>query len=240
MTRMNGNKTISGWGICYDMIVSLPHFGDIEMKKCLHLMSFIIFFLLCGCGGHPSDRVVRPSAVPQKWVTKTAIPPLMKTTEPLAVLSDDPWEQCEALGITESTAENVAEIRDPEFRRRVQITLMIQEPDTGKSFIGKRCMNGKVYVCLIGPQTNCAERLDISVTPNEQMKAFCADPDREGSIVSPVVSGINSAYEWRCHEGTAQITAVLAEGDEAGYDRSIWFEIPKPEENEIIIIRDER
>ena len=176
-----------------------------------------------------ANYTVRPSAVPQKWMTKTAVPPVMKVTEPLSVLSDDPWERCAAVGNSESLPENVAAIENEEFRRRVQITFMIQADDTRNTFIAERCMDGKLTVCLIDGQNNCAERLNFSAEPNEAMSAFCENPDREGDIVSPLVSGINSAYEWRCHEGAALITAQLAEADEAGYDRNIWFEIPEPE-----------
>lgn len=204
------------------------------MKR-LIILTTILLFLLCGCGMKAANYTVRPSAVPEKQLTKTAIPPAGKVTEPLAILSDDPWERCAAVGNSESRPENVANIESEEYRRRVQITFMIQNDEMKNAFIADRCMDGKLYACRIDPQTNCAERLNFSVEPNETMRAFCANPDMEGALLSPVISGINSAYEWRCHEGKALITAQLAEADAAGYDKSIWFEIPEPEgELEII------
>lgn len=195
----------------------------------------ILCFLLCGCGIRAANYIMRPSAVPEKRLTKTAVIPAVKEADPLLILSDDPWVRCAASANTESQPENVAAIENDEFRRRVQITFLIQDQDIQNTFIAKRCMDGKVYACRIDGKTNCAEKLDFSVEPNETMKAFCADPEMEGAILSPVISGINSAYEWRCHEEKALITAQLAEADSAGYDKSIWFEIPQPE-SEIEII----
>lgn len=184
-----------------------------------------------------SGNVVRPSAVPEKRVTKTAVVPAAKSAEPLSVLSDDPWERCSAVGNSAGLPIKIADIENPEYRRRVQITFVIRDEDAETSFIAERCMDGKIYTCLINGQANCAEKLDFSTEPNEAMKAFCAAPDLEGSLVSPVISGINSAYEWRCHEGNAFITAQIAAADAAGYDKSIWFEIPRPEDDPGIILR---
>ena len=189
----------------------------------------LVLLTLCGCGVTPSGNVVRPSQVPQMWVTKTAIPPDVRPTEPLAVLSDDPWVRCEGIGESGVLPVKISDIADREYRRRVQITFMIQDADTGSNFIAERCMGGKVYVCLINGQNNCAEKLDFSVEPNQAMQTYCADTDLEGIVVGPLVSGMNSAYEWRCHEGNAVIAMQTAEADDGGYDRSIWFEIPKPE-----------
>lgn len=182
-----------------------------------------------------ANYIMRPSAVPEKRLTKTAVVPAAKEVDPLLLLSEDPWERCTAAGNSESRPEKVANIENDEFRRRVQITFLIQDAETQNAFIAERCMDGSVYVCRIDGTVNCAERLDFSVEPNDAMRNFCSDPDMEGAVLSPVISGINSAYEWRCHEGKAFITAQLAEADAAGYDKSIWFEIPQPD-GEIVII----
>lgn len=198
------------------------------MKKTL-VFCILLIFLLCGCGLKTADYIIRPSSVPAKRVTKTAVAPAAKLPEELPVLSDDPWGQCAAARNSEVTPEKITNIENDEFRRRLQITFEIQEEAAARAYIAHRCMNGKLYACQISPNTNCAERLNFTPDPNEAMRQFCSDPDLEGSIISPVISKINSAYEWRCHEGIPVITAQLAESDAAGYDKSIWFEIPQPE-----------
>lgn len=198
------------------------------MKKIIVLL-ISLSFLLCGCGLKAAEQTVRPSAIPEKKVTKTAIPPAPKSAAALLSLPNDPWQRCSALGNTDITPEKITSIENEELQRRIRITFMVQKEEIEQAFIAERCMDGNLYVCQISPQTNCAERLNFSTEPNEAMKLFCSDPDLEGSIVSPVISQINSAYEWRCHDGSAVITAQIAESDEAGYDKSIWFEIPQPE-----------
>lgn len=167
-----------------------------------------------------------PSVEPQKRITKTAIPPETGTSDSLPDISSDPWQHCASVIVSNSFPEKVSEIEDEEFRRRIQITFMIQNEEADYTFIAERCMNGKLYVCQINGLNNCAEKLDFTTTPNDAMKNFCADEDMEGAILHPAALGINSAYEWRCHEGEAVITAQIAEPDTNGYDRSIWFEIP--------------
>ena len=188
---------------------------------------FLFMMLLSGCAGSSVSKI-QPSAIPEKRVTKTAIAPSAKASGPLQILSDDPWERCGSVQNSESLPLRIADISNEEYRRRVQITFMVQDSEAGSTFVAERCMLGKVYNCLINGRNNCAQKLDFSTEPNEAMQDFCADPEMEGSIVSPVISGINSAYEWRCHEGTALITAQIAEADLNGYDKSIWVEIPAP------------
>ena len=185
--------------------------------------------ILCGCGTISSGEIVRPSAVPEKRITKTPLPPAAAdTTDILPSLSSDPWLDCESVIVSGVSPIKVAEIENEDFRRRVQITFTIQNTEAEKSYIAQRCMNGKVYACHIDGTQNCAEKLDFTTEPNDAMKRFCANTEMEGSILSPIITGINSAFEWRCHDGQALITSQIAKPDTDGYDQSIWFEIPKP------------
>ena len=190
---------------------------------------FSIFFAIicCGCAGRV-NYVVLPSAVPQKTITKTAVPPEVKKPDTLPDISSDPWQHCATVTVSNSSPEKVSEIENEEFQRRVQITFMIQNEEMENTFIADRCMNGKLYVCLINGLNNCAEKLDFTTEPNEPMRAYCADEEMEGAILSPIITGINSAFEWRCHDGTAVITKQIADPDAYGYDKSIWYEIPSP------------
>lgn len=169
-----------------------------------------------------------PSAEPGKRVTKTAIPPVSLPTKVLQDNPEDPWQQCASVIVSGSYPEKVSEIENAELRRRVQITFMIQDEAAENSFIAERCMNGKLYICLINGLNNCAEKLDFTTESNESMRNYCSSEEMEGAILSPVITGINSAFEWRCHEGTAMITDQIAEPDTDGYDKSIWHEIPQP------------
>lgn len=189
--------------------------------------SIILAVILCGCAGKVS-YVVLPSAVPQKTITKTAIPLDVKESNTLPDINSDPWQHCATVTVSNSSPEKVSEIENEEFRRRVQITFMIQNEALENTFIADRCMNGKLYVCLINGLNNCAEKLDFTTEPNEAMQAYCADEEMEGAILHPTIISVNSAFEWRCHDGAAVITNQIAEPDAYGYDKSIWYEIPAP------------
>ena len=141
----------------------------------------------------------------------------------------DPWSQCAAEINSEQSLWKVADLAPEEFRRRVQITYMIQDPDIETSFIIERCMNGKVYTCLVNEKTNCVEKLDFSTEPNDTMIEICSNPELDNGILTSKVSGQNSAFEWICRDGAPFITRQIAEADPAGYDKSLWSEIPKPE-----------
>ena len=190
-------------------------------------MLLLTSFLLCGCGGRAS-YTIQPSAVPQKFVTKTAIPPVEETRDIVLPVVPDPWEYCAAVTVSDISLQKVSEIEDEEFRRRVQITFMIQDAEADLSFITDRCMNGKLYVCKLEGQKNCAQKLDFTMEPDDAMQAFCADAEKDGAILSSALIGFNSAFEWRCHDGNAVITGQIADADADGYDKSIWVEIPEP------------
>ncbi len=147
----------------------------------------------------------------------------------IEISSGSPWSECAAEIDSEQSLWKVSDLAPEEFRRRVQITYMIQDTDAETTFIIQRCMNGKVYTCLVNEKTNCVEKLDFSMEPNDIMIDICTNPELENGILTPRISGRNSAFEWICRDGAPVITRQIAEPDPAGYDRDLWSEIPKPE-----------
>ena len=191
-------------------------------------LTLLFLLLLAGCVRHGSDKAAMPSAVPEKRVTKTAAAPAAMAL-PAAYSGTDPWEECEGLDESDPVVQRISEMEPEEFRRRVQITFMIQNEDSGLRSAARRCMNGKVYACLIDVTNNCADKLDFSAEANDAMKRICADPSLEGGILAPIITGPNNPYEWACQNGEPVLIGLRKEADAAGYDRSVWFEIPKPE-----------
>ena len=192
------------------------------------MLLIFICLALCGCVHHRGGSPILPSAVPEKHITRTSIPG-NSAGGPADAAGDDPWRQCTQIFSSEKELLKVSDLHPEEFRRRVQITFMVQDADAETSFIISRCMNGKLYACLVSEKTNCVDKLDLSTEPNDVMKEICADPELEGGILTSRLTGINSAYQWVCHDGKAVISAQIAEADSAGYDRSLWVEIPAPE-----------
>ncbi len=197
------------------------------MKTKIYFL-LIFLLLLAGCVRHGAEKAAVPSAVPEKRLTKTAAAPTAAVRK-IAYIGTDPWEEC--AGQTESSpvVQLISDMEPEEFRRRVQITFMIRNEDSELKSAARRCMNGKVYACLIDNNNNCIEKLDFSAEANDAMKRVCADPSLEGGILAPIITGQNNPYEWACQNGEPVLIGLRTEADAAGYDRSIWYEIPRPE-----------
>ncbi len=196
-------------------------------KMTLKRLLILIPIILCGCVRHDNNVLIRPSAVPSKVLTKTAIAPLSAPRVPGS--DNDPWNDCTELVDTEPVLMKVSDIENEEFRRRIQITCMIRNEAADKTVIARRCMNGKVYICENNGQHFCLEKLDFSTEPPEVLSELCAQPELDGMIPASTAIGWNSAYQWVCRDGEAVLLRQIAEADAAGYDRSIWKEIPAPE-----------
>lgn len=189
----------------------------------LKFIFIISAFLLCGCASQTGT--IQPSAIPEKRITKTAIPPY-SAAESEPEHSDDPWMNCSNILDGEISISSVENLSPEEFRRRVQITFMIQDQDSAMASVALRCMNEKVYACVINGKNQCLEKVSYSTEPNETMKIICADL-QTGTLTAKAI-GQNSAYDWGCRDGKPAITGLRLETDAAGYDKSIWIEIPKP------------
>lgn len=198
------------------------------MTKYKTLFLLLVLFCFCGCIRHEAGTQIKPSAVPEKTLTKTAIPGDISQAVLNAENENAPWKYCQAVGTNGPVIHKVSELPSEELTRRVQITFMIQDNEKDSSYVAQRCMNGEIYVCRVSEGTNCIEKLDYSLEANEAMLAFCADPDRDGTTVASQFSGRNSAYEWRCLDGVPVIVSKIAEADPEGYDQSLWFTIPEP------------
>ena len=191
------------------------------------LILLLMTVLLAGCIRYAPNVQIRPSAVPEKRLTKAAIAPSSAPGEPGS--GNDPWKVCADLIDSEPLLMRVSELDHEEFSRRVRITYMIRDEAAVSAEIAARCMNGKVYVCEANDQQNCLEKLDFSTEPIELLSELCAQPELDGMIPAGAAIGWNSAYQWICQDGQAIPLRQIAEADAAGYDRSVWKEIPAPE-----------
>ena len=196
--------------------------------KIKNYILLILMFFLAGCVHHRSGKAVMPSRVPEKRVTKTAAAPTAIVRN-ITYIGTDPWEECSGLTESDPVVQKISEMEPEEFRRRVQITFMIQNEESGSRSAARRCMNGKVYACLIDENSNCVDKLDFSTEASDAMKLICADPALVSGILAPIVTGPNNPYEWACQDGEPVLIGLRREADAAGYDKAVWFEIPEPD-----------
>jgi hypothetical protein len=88
-----------------------------------------------------------------------------------------------------------------------------------------RCMDSKVFICMVGANLPCMEKADLKRTPSEAMLDFCqTNPGQD--YIPAYVTGHTNVYEWRCSGKAPVITKQLSKPDTRGFLSEIWFELP--------------
>lgn len=85
-----------------------------------------------------------------------------------------------------------------------------------------RCMDGHIYACFVGANLPCG-KADTS-TNNPAITAWCKD-NSQSDFVPAYVTGHDSAYNWRCTNGQANIQPPSAVLDARGFFVAYWRRI---------------
>jgi hypothetical protein len=86
-----------------------------------------------------------------------------------------------------------------------------------------RCMDGKVYACLVGANLPCG-KLNTS-RQNPGAEAFCrTDPD--ASFVPLAATGHDSVYSYRCRGAKPEVARTSYDLDQRGFAKSLWLPVP--------------
>ncbi|MEM7008923.1 MAG: hypothetical protein AAF462_07305 [Thermodesulfobacteriota bacterium] len=141
---------------------------------------------------------------------------------------EDPFEYCEVAGTidrpgVEYTGAKVPESIAEQLRKDVGVA---QDYPNDKFAEGTywRCMDGSVYGCFVGNNIPCEEKADVSKEPNDGMINYCGEnPDSD--VIPMYASGRSTVYEWKCLNGTPEIVKQVAQTDQAGYIKDIWYKI---------------
>ncbi len=189
--------------------------------------------LLCGCVRHVDDKAA-PTELPlTKVLTRTAEAPTTSDSEDddevgmIVREEDDPWTGC-ADGSDSMSISSVADLRNEEYRRRVQITLNIQDSEAAGVTVITRCMGGALYVCNASADQRCLRKLNAVPAINDAMTAACAREELDGATLPESVTDANAAFEWVCKDGKPTVVMQLYEMDAAGFIKDLWTEIPAP------------
>jgi hypothetical protein len=88
-----------------------------------------------------------------------------------------------------------------------------------------RCMESRVYICMVGANLPCQEKADLTCKPSDAMVQFCrANPGQD--YIPAYVTGRATVYEWRCSGKEPVIAKQLSKPDARGFISDIWFELP--------------
>lgn len=90
-----------------------------------------------------------------------------------------------------------------------------------------RCMDGQVWVCMLGANLPCGEKADLSRSPSEAMVEYCKT--NPGTPIPAYVTGRATVYSWECADTMPKILRQVSTPDAAGYLSEFWYQVDSPE-----------
>ncbi|NLE75538.1 MAG: hypothetical protein GX605_02150 [Chloroflexi bacterium] len=139
---------------------------------------------------------------------------------------DDPFAYCAAVGnIDEADTRYVGE-KVPQTLAEALKTASGASADAPLDMFlngsAWRCMDGKVYGCVIGANIPCWSKADANRTPSEGSVQFCKEqPNAEG--IPAFATGRETVYSWRCKEGMPEVVEQVLQVDARGYQADFWY-----------------
>ncbi|HXF63407.1 MAG TPA: hypothetical protein VNK95_17390 [Caldilineaceae bacterium] len=185
------------------------------------LPTAILVVLLAACTGLPMVTPVAPANATSPLATPAGV-------SGASMVYDDPYAYCAAVGTIDEPDERYVGPAAPESIAR-DLRAVLNTPNTPLEVYQQglfwRCMDGRVYACMVGANLPCWAKADLSQEPTPAMNDFCAEnPDAEG--IPAVVTGRETVYTWRCEGTTAVVDSQIGEVDERGYLTNIWYALP--------------
>ena len=146
---------------------------------------------------------------------------------PTPALYTDPFAYCAAVGAIDAPGANYAGSQVPESIAQA-LKKALNTPDlpldmlqSGSSW---RCMNGDVYACFVGANLPCDAKANTDRTPTQDEVAFCQQ-NPESEFIPAVVTGRETVFEWRCHNGAPEIVKQVSQPDAQGFLSEIWYKL---------------
>ena len=141
----------------------------------------------------------------------------------------DPLNYCKCTGSIDMPDKRYKGEKIPESMLRGIRRSMNLGDDVPADYIRQttfwRCMDSKVFICMVGANLPCMEKADMTRTPSEAMLQFCkTNPGQD--YIPAYVTGHTTVYEWRCSGKEPFITKQLSKPDARGFLSEIWFELP--------------
>lgn len=90
-----------------------------------------------------------------------------------------------------------------------------------------RCMNGDVWVCVVGANLPCGEQADTSRLPSQAMLNYCR-ANAGAEFIPTVVTGRATIYEWGCIREDPSIIKQAFSADSQGFLTEIWHKLNPP------------
>ncbi len=149
-----------------------------------------------------------------------------------AAASTNPFDYCASVGTEDQPAIETEDGKlPPEIIQGMvdQNVISADAPDAILQGAFWRCMDGNVYVCVVGANLPCTEQADMSDTPTPEMNNFCSD-NANSDFIPASVTGRATVYSWKCDGTDAVVDQQVFTPDEQGYLSDFWTELTPPQQ----------
>jgi hypothetical protein len=137
----------------------------------------------------------------------------------------DPFGYCARLGTIDTPEGGASPVPTALMPfLRTTLGLSADAPLTPQNYFW-RCMNGAVYVCVIGANQRCDAKADRGKR-NSGADNYCRE-NPKATFVPAYATGHNSIYEWSCSAGNAVPGKRTIKLDRRGYRSDIWHRISR-------------
>lgn len=141
----------------------------------------------------------------------------------------DPFSYCNCAGTIDAPDKRYQGEKVPDSMVTGIRKVMKLGSDTPADYIKQttfwRCMDRKVFVCMVGANLPCMEKADLRKTPDAAMRDYCGN-NPDANFIPAYVTGRTTVYEWRCSGKAPAISKQLFKPDTQGFISDIWFELP--------------
>jgi hypothetical protein len=142
-----------------------------------------------------------------------------RSTAVLSAISD-PFGYCAGIGSIDKPAGGASPVPaalKPYLRRT--LGLPTDSPFMPHGYYW-RCMDGAVYVCVVGANIPCDVKADRA-RHNPGAENFCRD-NPQATYVPAYATGHDTIFEWGCLAGSATRGKQIVTLDHRGYRSDIW------------------
>ncbi len=192
----------------------------------------IISGLLLGLAACEADKKTETTTNTTVVSTETSAAPAQTTAQtPAPTGMADPFTYCASVGTLDKPDNRYTGTALPDNLIKAMVAQQMVGEDLPQlrepGFVSWRCMDKKVYACVVGANLPCEEKADTQTEPNAGMLDFCkSEPDSD--IIPAAAAGRVTIYDWSCQKGLPvrgeQVTTV----DAQGYPADFWEEVQAP------------
>ncbi len=143
----------------------------------------------------------------------------------------DPFAYCASVGTDDMPAGETVDGELPDVIVQGMIAqdlVSADAPEAIQQAAQWRCMDGNVWVCVVGANLPCGEKADLSDTPTDAMSEFC-QANANADAIPAAVTGRATVYSWQCDGETPTVIEQLFTADAQGYLAEFWTELTPPQ-----------